>query len=357
MGNAINTEGVAPGAKPAPTAKTKEPPAPKYLVTSTPHMRHSVTTRAIMTDVLIGLAPAAVVAVFLFGINALLVLAFCIVTCVALEWGWCKFIARKDSTIHDLSAVVTGVIIAFTVSAEGNPWWLLFVGCGTAIIIIKQLFGGIGHNFLNPALVARLMMPGAYAAFFVASGTPQNFIGATPPDVITQATPLATWAFPGAPVPTADMYMAAFLGNMPGSMGEVSAAALLLGGLWLLYRKVITWHIPVIFIGTVFVLTFIFGGLRLEQGLFTGNAGFEILLGGLFLGSIFMATDYASSPITIKGKVIYALACGTLTFVIRHYGAFFEGVALAILVVSLFNPLIDKYTRTKVYGIEKTKKA
>lgn len=325
--------------------------AGKYLVTSTPHIRDKATTSSIMRDVLIALVPAVLAGAYIFGMQALFVIAFCTVSCVALEWIWCK-IVKKDSTIHDLSAAVTGVILGLAISIH-VPIWLMLIGCVFAIILVKQVFGGIGQNFWNPAVAARVMMPGAYAQFFVAFSQPANFIGSAPPDILTQATPLSTFAYYEGFVPTGELHMHAFLGNMPGSIGEVSAAALLLGGLYLLWRKVITWHIPVCFIGSVFVLTFIFGGLRLGGGLFTGNASFEILLGGLFLGAIFMATDYSSSPVTLKGKVIYAIACGSLAFLIRHFGAFYEGVALAILIVSLFNPLIDKYTRPRVYGVDK----
>jgi len=331
----------------------------KYLVTGTPHIRDNASIRGIMLDVVIALVPATVAGVFFFGAQAAVVVAVCIAACVFFEWAF-KKVTKKDCTIGDLSAVVTGLLLGLNLPAT-VPLWLPIVGSFVAIIIAKELFGGIGQNFVNPALVGRMFLVAAYPVFMLTIPDPERTVdfgwfpaavtGATPVDAATGATPLALLSFTDFVPMTAD-YFDAVVGNIPGMIGETSAIALLLGGVYLLVRRIISWRIPVIYIATVAVLTFVLG----RDGMFTGLWLYEVLIGGLILGAFFMATDYSSSPVTPLGQIIMGLGCGVLTFAIRHYGGYPEGVAFAILLMNLFVPLIDKYTRPRVYGVTKKKK-
>jgi electron transport complex protein RnfD len=284
-----------------------------------------------MRDVLIALLPASLAGIYFFKIQALLVILTSVISCVAFEALWQKIMKQKI-TVFDLSAAVTGLLLAFNLPAS-IPLWIPVVGSAFAIIIVKQFFGGVGQNIMNPALAAR--------AFLLASWPVQMTNWTV--DGVSAATPLAILKEGTGALPS---LMNAFIGNMGGTIGETSVLALLLGGAYLLYKKVISWHIPGVYIGTVFVLTFVFG----RNGFMSGNALYELLIGGLMLGAFFMATDYTTSPITRKGQVIYAVGCGVMTSVIRIYGGYPEGVSYSILFMSLFVPLIDKYTKPRAFG-------
>ena len=330
----------------------------KYVVTGTPHIRDNASVRGIMLDVVIALVPAGIAGVFFFGIEAAIVMLVSIAACVFFEWAY-KKMTKQECTVGDLSAIVTGILLAFNLPSN-VPLWLPIVGSFVAIIIAKELFGGLGQNFINPALAGRGFLVAAYPVYMLSVPSPIRRIGgsadaatyATPVDAFTDATPLQVMKWTDY-VPTQADHLDAFIGNIPGMIGEVSAVALLIGFVYLLVKKVVSWRIPVIYIGSVALLTFVFG----RQGMFTGAWLYEILLGGLFMGAIFMATDYSSSPVTPKGQIIMGLGCGILTFGIRHYGGFPEGAAFSILLMNLLVPIIDKYTKPNVYGVTKKKEA
>lgn len=304
------------------------------IVSISPHIRAKDTTSTIMRDVLIALIPAVIASVIFFGLRALLVEVFCVAVCVFLEWLFEKGMKRPN-TILDLSAAVTGLILALNLPV-GIPLWMCVVGCAVAIIVVKQLFGGIGHNFANPAITARIVM---FLAFSSAMATWQapNLV-----DAVSSATPLVGLKNGLA----LDGYspMQLFLGAVPGCLGETSALALLIGGVYLLVRKVITWHTPVCFIGTVFVLSLLRGGLDFALA--------EILAGGLFLGAIFMATDYATTPSTPWGRAVFGVGCALITCLIRFFGNYPEGVSFSILLMNILTPYISKWTRSKPLGGE-----
>lgn len=302
-----------------------------------PQVRAKRGTREIMLDVIIALLPALCVGVWQFGAQALIPLAVSIVSCVFFEWAYRKLMKKPDS-IGDLSAVVTGILLAYTLPANCK-WWLPIIGAFFAIVVVKQLYGGIGKNFLNPALAGRAFLLASYALFmttWVVPGSLTSVIGA---DATTMATPLS-YMKAGEALPQYFTYKSMFLGTMPGCLGEVSALALLIGGVYLLCRKVITWHIPVAFVGTVFVLTALLG----QQPVY------QVLSGGLLLGAIFMATDYVTSPPTPWGKVIFGIGCGLITVLIRVWGSYPEGVSFAILFMNILNPYITSWTRNKPIG-------
>ena len=318
------------------TPATKEPP--QYLVTSTPHIRAKATTQSVMLDVLLALTPAAVMAVVYLGLPALVVMTVAIGSSVLFEALYQKLM-KKPIMIRDLSAAVTGLLLAFNLPASA-PVWMVVVGSFAAIVLVKQLFGGLGQNFMNPALTARAILLAAYPAKMTNwSIAPANV------DAITSPTPLTALS-EGVLTPQTSDIVDALLGRVGGCLGEACAVALIIGGLYLIIKRVISWRIPVIYIGTVFVLTWVFG----RNGWFTGNPTYEILLGGLMLGAFFMATDYATSPITPLGQVIMALGCGVITTLIRVYGSYPEGVSYSILLMNLTVPLIDRVTRPRIYG-------
>jgi electron transport complex protein RnfD len=299
-----------------------------------------------MLDVLIALIPAAAVGIYQFGTHALLVMATSVTSAVFFEWLYRK-LTKKTASIDDLSAVVTGLLLALTMPAN-CPAWIPVVGTFFAIVVVKQLYGGIGKNFLNPALAGRAFLLASYSTAL--SGTylvPRGLKNAV--DAVTMATPLSALYGEGS---MSGLYTAKsmFLGNMPGALGEISTLALLLGGAYLLCRKVITWHIPVSFIGTVFVLSLLFGGGDMGKGAY---AVYAVLSGGLMLASIFMATDYATSPVTLKGQLVYGVGCGILTVLIRKFGSYPEGVTYAILIMNLCSWAIDKGFHRHQFGVSK----
>ena len=306
-----------------------------------PQVRAKRGTREIMLDVIIALLPALVVGVWQFGAQALIPLAVSIVSCVFFEWAYRKLMKKPDS-IGDLSAVVTGILLAYTLPANCQ-WWMPIIGAFFAIVVVKQLYGGIGKNFLNPALAGRAFLLASYALFMTTWVVPSSLASAV--DATTMATPLS-YMKAGEALPQYFTYKSMFLGTMPGCLGEVSALALLIGGVYLLCRKVITWHIPVSFIGTVALLTLIFGSKN-------GGGYTHLLSGGLLLGAFFMATDYSTSPVTAPGRIIYGVGCGALTVLIRVFGGFPEGVSFAILIMNCCAWMFDKHTQRRQFGVSR----
>ncbi|HBR03610.1 MAG TPA: Na+-transporting NADH:ubiquinone oxidoreductase subunit D [Ruminiclostridium sp.] len=299
-------------------------------VSSSPHIRSEATTRRIMLDVLIALLPAAFAGIYFFGLNAALLIAVTVLSSVAFEYLMRK-VLKRSNTISDLSAVVTGLLLALNLPPD-LPVWMAIVGSLFAIVIVKQLFGGLGQNFVNPALAARAFLLVSYGTKMTTWTQPL----AAEVDVISYATPLGVLKEGGELPGLLNM----FLGRIGGSLGETSALALIIGGVYLLVRGVISWHIPVIYVGTVAVIALIAGA----------NPFYYVLAGGLLLGAIFMATDYTTSPMTKKGVIIYALGCGALTMLFRLYTNMPEGVSYAILLMNVTVPLIDRYTKPKRFG-------
>ncbi|MGH4118522.1 RnfABCDGE type electron transport complex subunit D [Clostridium sp.] len=302
-----------------------------YTVSSSPHIKSNDSVQGIMGDVIIALIPATLAGIYFFGIQAFLVTLISVISCVAGEALWQKLTHRK-LTIGDLSAVVTGLLLAFNLPAA-VPLWLPAVGGFFAIIVVKQFFGGIGQNIMNPALAARA---------FLLTSWPVHMTNFTV-DGVSSATALGILKSGAGELPS---LMSNFIGNQAGCIGETSVLALLIGAAYLLYKKIISWHIPVAYIGSVFILTFIFG----RDGLMTGSALYEILSGGLILGAFYMATDYTTSPMAKSGQLIFGIGCGVLTTIIRIYGGYAEGVSYAILIMSLFVPFIDKFTALRIFG-------
>ena len=305
----------------------------KLIVTASPHIHDSATTSTIMRDVLIGLAPAMVAAVIIFGFRALLLTAVCAAACVIFEYATERVLGREN-TISDLSAVVTGVILSFNLPVQ-MPLWMAVVGCFFAIVIVKQLFGGIGNNFANPAIAARIFLLLSFSQpmtswLSVENGhAVQGVYGATP---LAQIAAGETDALPSL--------LEMFLGLRGGCMGETCALALIIGGIYLIWRKVITPTIPLSFIGGVLVLSLLFGV----------DPMYQLLGGGLMIGAFFMATDYTTSPITEKGKIIFGLGCALITMVIRVFGSYPEGVSYSILLMNIITPHINRMVRNKAFG-------
>ena len=294
------------------------------IVAASPHVTTKNSTAVIMRDVLIALLPAVIAGCVVFGLRALLVVAVTTAACVFFEWGFEK-LCHKSSTISDLSAAVTGVLLAMNLPVS-IPLWQAVFGALVAIVAVKGLFGGIGKNFANPAITARIVM------FLAFSKTMTAWVF---PDAVSSATPLAMMAN-GESVD----YLTLLLGNHGGCLGETSALALLIGFAYLLIRGVISWHTPVCFVGTVFVMSLILGQ----------DAVGQILSGGLMLGAIFMATDYSTTPSTNWGRVLFGIGAGLLTVLIRFYGAYAEGVSFAILFMNILTPYLSKWTETKPFG-------
>ena len=324
-------------------------------VASSPHVSSPTGTRSLMLDVLIALLPALCAAVYFFGPRALIATVISVVACEFFEWGYRKLLHKPQSN-GDLSAAVTGVLLAF-VCPVTLPYWTLVIGDLFAIVVVKQLFGGLGKNFLNPALAGRAFLMLSHPVAmppWVKPGSENSAGLVSAADAVTGATPLSVdYMHSGnlqglidSGVDLADM----FIGNVGGCIGEVSAVLLLIGGLYLIFRGVIKPHIPVAFIGTVAVLTFLFpqgGSDRLTWMLY------ELLGGGLFLGAFFMATDYVTSPTSSLGEVIFGIGCGLLTVFIRYFGGYPEGVSYAILIMNVCAWLIDQVCRPSRFGMTK----
>lgn len=316
------------------------------VVSSSPHIRTSETTGTIMRDVLIALAPAFLCGVIYFGIRAAYLTAVSVLSCVGFEFLWQK-ITKKPITICDGTALVTGVLLALNLPVTA-PWQMVVVGAFVAIVIAKQLFGGTGHNFVNPALAGRAFMLASWPVLMTRWVLPFTTGFVIPADLVSSATPLAILkgTAEGQLPPLADL----FFGNVGGCIGETSSLALLLGAIYLFARRVVSPRIPLCFVGTVALLAFLFPSGDLSAAV---SAAYNVLSGGLLLGAIFMATDYVTSPITAKGQVIMGIGCGIITFVIRRLGGYPEGVSYAILLMNIATPLIDKYCRPKKFGAVK----
>ena len=301
----------------------------KMLVSPSPQIRDNISTSKVMTHVLIALCPALAMSAYVFGGRALMLTGFCMIT--ALIWErLCNLIMKRPDSTKDVSALVTGMLLAFNLPVT-MPYWQAAIGTFVAIVIVKQLFGGLGQNFANPAIVGRIVLMLAF------TGNMTHWVVPFPDNIVTGATPLA--AAHSAPADYLDL----FLGKVGGCLGEVSAAALLIGGIYLIMMKIISVHTPLAFIGTVFVFSYLCG----EDGIY------QILAGGVMLGAFFMATDYASTPVTPKGKIIMGLGCGIITVLIRVFGGYPEGVSYSILLMNLAAPLIDRYTAPKKFGYVK----
>lgn len=300
-------------------------------VSSSPHIKRPDTTRGIMSDVVIALAPAAIYGCILFGLRALAVLITSVGVAVLSEFLWNKAL-KKPNTIKDMSAVVTGLLLGMNLPPT-LPLWQAAIGSVAAIIVVKQMFGGLGHNFANPAIAARIMLLVSFPASMTRFTEPVS-------DAVTSATPLAGTA-------GALSFKTLFFGMHAGSIGETSAFLLLVGGMYLVIRRVITPVIPVCFIGTVALLSLIAGE----------NVMLSVFGGGLILGAVFMATDYTTSPTTPLGKAVFAVGCGIITFVIRKFGSLPEGVSYSILLMNILVPHINRFTLSKPFGFEKVKEA
>lgn len=316
----------------------------KLIVSHAPHIAGGDSISQIMLHVIIALLPALLAGCLVFGLRALAVTVICVLSCVVFEGLWQK-ILKKPVTVSDLSAVVTGMLLAFNLPA-GIPLWMPVVGSFFAIIIVKQFFGGLGHNFMNPALGARAFLLASWA--LAMTTWPQPLLHTA--DAVSSATPLAAYAENAGNLPP---YLDLFLGGVGGCIGETSTLAILIGGIYLLLCGVIRLRVPAVFIGTVALGTWIFGG---HNGLFTGDWLYQILSGGLMLGAFFMATDYSTTPFTPAGQILFGLGCGIITVLIRIWGGYPEGVSYSILLMNAATPLIDRITAPRRYGVIKTKK-
>ena len=321
----------------------------ELTISSSPHVHSPITTQTIMRDVLIALAPALIGSICFFGFRALTVTLVSVAACVFFEWAYCQ-ITKMHCKIYDLSACVTGVLLAF-VCPVTIPYWTIILGALFAIVLVKMLFGGLGRNIVNPALAGRAFMfswPVLMSTWTKVGFS--NAVSVISPDAVTAATPLASMH---QGVLCEDSILNLFLGNVGGCLGETSALLLLIGFAYLLYRKVITARIPVAFIGTVAVLSFLFpqGNDRI-----TWMAA-QLFGGGLMLGAIFMATDYVTSPVTKLGQIVYGIGCGVLTILIRYFGGYNEGVSYAILIMNCCVVLLDRIGRPVKFGAPKKEAA
>lgn len=313
-----------------------------FVVSGTPHVRSKESIQSIMRDVIIALVPASAAGIYYFGLRALVLIVAAIISAVFFEWLYEKF-TKRPITINDLSAVVTGLLLALNLPASA-PVWVAIVGSAFAIIFAKQLFGGLGQNFINPALAGRAFLLASYPTEMTSWVVPRGLAA----DAATYATPLAQLKNGTLDASLGQLV----LGQVGGTIGETCAIALIIGGIYLLYKHVISWKIPVIYVATVFILFAVLGrhGLRMPLQ--------EIFAGGVMLGGIFMATDYASSPVTPKGQVIFAIGAGLLTYLIRTFGGYPEGVSYSILIMNLAVPLIERFTEPTIFGaLPKVKEA
>ncbi len=306
-----------------------------YIMSSSPHIHTSLTTTKIMRDVIIALLPAALAGIWLFGVHAALVTAVSIASAVISEWIFEK-ITKKHVTISDLSAVVTGLLLALNMPPQ-IPLWMVAVGSAFAIVIVKQMFGGLGKNFVNPALAARCFMLIAWTGAMTTFYMPFS-------DAVSSATPLSVMKDGAQEV--LPSIMQCFIGLKSATIGEVSAIALIIGFIYLLVKRVVSIKIPAVYLASFAVLTFFFG-----KNIFDAEyLLYQILTGGLLLGAFFMATDYTTTPTTPKGMVIFGIGCGALTFLIRRFGGYPEGVSFSILLMNLASPLIERFTVPKSFG-------
>lgn len=324
--------------------------ANKFFVAASPHIHSPQSTQSLMRDVLIALVPAFSLSLLIYGLDVLRVTAIAVVSCVLVEYLIQRFLIKGDCTVKNLSAVLTGVLLAFNLPSD-IPWWIIVIGAVVAIGVAKMTFGGLGRNPFNPALVGRVFLLIAYPVQMTSFPKPitPEFV-----DAFAGATPLA--ALKAQAVELGDVnFLNMLSGVMPGSLGEISAISLLVGGIYMIWRKVITWHIPVAVLGSMAVFAFI---VALTQGggaLLYELPAFHLLAGGAMLGAIFMATDYVTSPMTAKGMLIYGVGIGVITMIIRQWGAYPEGMSFAILLMNSVTPLINKYVKPKRFGLMTTK--
>lgn len=307
----------------------------RLIASSSPHIRSDESVNKIMLDVIVALIPALIASVFYFGYRSLILVGLSVATAVLTE-ALCQKIMKRPITVCDCSAIVTGILLAYNLPVN-VPLYLPIIGSAFAIAIGKQVFGGLGHNFINPALAGRAMLLTSFASDMT------NFTAPLGIDAVATATPLAI--LKGSADATVQLpgLMEMFIGRIPGCIGETSAVLLIIGGLYLMARKVISWRIPVSYIGTVAIIALV------TEGSVTGML-YYLFAGGLMLGAFFMATDYATSPVTPKGKIIYGIGAGILTMLIRKLGGYPEGVSYSILLMNVATPLIEKYTRPRVFG-------
>ncbi|MBR2283376.1 MAG: RnfABCDGE type electron transport complex subunit D [Ruminococcus sp.] len=310
----------------------------KLIISPSPHDENYLKTSHIMLHVIIALLPALVAGCVIFGLRALALTAVCIVSCVVFEY-LCRRLMKRENTTGDLSAVVTGLILAMNLPVT-LPLWIAVIGSFVAIVIVKQLFGGLGQNFANPAITARIVLMVSFPAAMTNWVNAFAYISA---DAVSSATPLVLAGTENAELPT---YLQLFLGTTGGCLGETCALALLAGGIFLAARKIISLAAPLSFIGSLFLLSLIAGADPLYQ----------ILSGGVFLGAFFMATDYATTPITTKGRIVFGIGCGVITLVIRQFGSYPEGVSFSILLMNVLTPYIEVLTRTRVFGAKEAEK-
>lgn len=323
----------------------------KFIVSSSPHIRSNEDTSYIMKQVLLALVPAALAAVYYFRASALFVMISCILGTVGSEFIYQK-ITKQKSTIGDFSAVVTGLLLAFNVPAS-LPLWMCVLGGVFAIIVVKMVFGGLGNNFVNPALAGRAFLLASFPVAMTAwtkTGVDLglNLGSSTSLDAVSTATPLSFLKAGAAglePLKESGVsLMDMALGNIGGCIGETCAILILLGGVYLIYKGIISYIMPVCYLGTIFILSFLLGGFNIEFAMF------QILAGGVMLGGFFMLTDYTTSPMTKKGQIIYAILAGVIATVIRLYGGYPEGCSYSILLVNVASPLIDKFVNNRVFG-------
>lgn len=311
----------------------------KFIVSSSPHIRSGETTQRIMLDVIIALVPSAVAGTVIFGWRSLAVIAACVLAAVLTEFLF-NLAARREQTVGDLSAVVTGLILALNLHAN-VPIWQCVIGSVFAIAVVKCLFGGLGCNFANPAITARVLMMVSFTSTVGGYANP-----VLTPDTVSSATPLSQLAAGGESLSALNL----FLGNYGGAIGETCKIAILVGFLYLVFRKVIRWEIPTVFVLTVYLLSLIVTNDPVGALLY-------VLSGGVFFGAVFMATDYVTSPITNMGRVIFAFGCGLLTVLIRFFGTYPEGVSFAILIMNILSPYIERWTQKRPLGGKKNEKA
>ena len=321
----------------------------KFLtMTASPHIKSPIKTKNIMFDVILALMPALFWAIYVFGLRSLTITTISVVSCVIFEYLY-RLLLKKANTVSDLSAVVTGILLAFSLPVS-IPLWMPVVGAFFAIIIVKQLYGGIGKNVVNPALAARVFLFIAYPGELVSFTLPFKHLPAlkinveVTEQIVAGATPLAV--LKNGAVPN-DTSLSCLIGSISGCFGEVSATLLILGGIYLIFKKVISWHIPATFLATVAIISLLFpagdiSGIDFLQ--------YQLFSGGLIQGAVFMATDYVTSPVTKKGRIIYGIGCGLITVFIRYFGGYPEGVSFAILIMNLFVWYLDKCTKPQSFG-------
>jgi electron transport complex protein RnfD len=335
--------------------KPKQEAGPRFLVSSSPHLHDGQSIGGIMRLVIYALLPATLFSIYIFGLSALRVIVLSIASALVFEM-LSQRIMRRTVRIGDWSAVLTGLLLALNLPST-SPWWLVVIGSFFAIVIAKQIYGGLGYNPFNPALVGRVVLLISFPVQMTARWVAPSKWGM---EAITTATPLGRIRESLMSQGRVDLHLTQqewldlLIGNRAGCLGEVSVALLLAGGIFLIVKKVISWHTPVAFIGSVWILTGIF---HLVDPARYADPSFHIITGGLFIGAFFMATDYVTSPITGRGMLIFGAGCGLITVVIRLFGAYPEGVSFAILLMNAATPLIDRYTRPAVFGAQKRKAA